>query len=256
MAELARKMRDVFAEITGVDAYRDHPIESVSAPRLLRRRLRGLRPPDAPDRQGAGPAGMGTAGLPRRDPPRDDGVLPRLVPAERSRVGGMDVLIFTLGSLGDIHPFVGLGRALASRGHRVTIGANSAFRELVLSAGLGHEEVGTRADLEATFADERFWHPYVGYRQVVERIILPAMRRQLEIVTEARAHPVPRGRRLYRELGGADRPRHAGRPAGRCPRAADGDVERAPVSRRGPAVARRSRAAGAQAMAVPASRSR
>lgn len=99
----------------------------------------------------------------------------------------MDVLIFTLGSLGDIHPFVGLGQALTARGHRVTLGANSAFRDLILAAGLEHEEVGTRAELDETFADDRFWHPNVGYRQVVDRIIMPAMRRQFEIVAGRRS---------------------------------------------------------------------
>ena len=48
----------------------------------------------------------------------------------------MRILMAAIGSTGDVRPFILLGRELASRGHRVTIAAFSAFREPVLQAGL------------------------------------------------------------------------------------------------------------------------
>ena len=48
----------------------------------------------------------------------------------------MDLLLVTVGSAGDVHPFVGLGRALRGRGHRVVVLTYPSFAELVQSAGL------------------------------------------------------------------------------------------------------------------------
>ena len=48
----------------------------------------------------------------------------------------MDLLLVTAGSAGDVHPFVGLGRALRRRGHRVGVLTYPSFAELVQSAGL------------------------------------------------------------------------------------------------------------------------
>jgi UDP:flavonoid glycosyltransferase YjiC (YdhE family) len=50
----------------------------------------------------------------------------------------MDLLLVTLGSAGDVHPFVGLGRALRGRGHRVSVLTYPAFADLIQSAGLDY----------------------------------------------------------------------------------------------------------------------
>src|SRR5262245_50710350 len=48
----------------------------------------------------------------------------------------MDFLLATTGSLGDVYPFVALGRGLAARGGRVALAAPSAFGPLVTGCGL------------------------------------------------------------------------------------------------------------------------
>ncbi|HVS39576.1 MAG TPA: nucleotide disphospho-sugar-binding domain-containing protein [Gemmataceae bacterium] len=48
----------------------------------------------------------------------------------------MDLLLVTMGSTGDVHPFLGLGQALRARGHRVVVLTYPAFAPLVESAGL------------------------------------------------------------------------------------------------------------------------
>lgn len=48
----------------------------------------------------------------------------------------MDFLLVTMGSAGDVHPFVGLGRALRARGRRVAILTYPAYADLVRSAGV------------------------------------------------------------------------------------------------------------------------
>ncbi|MBV8782185.1 MAG: glycosyltransferase, partial [Phycisphaerae bacterium] len=47
----------------------------------------------------------------------------------------MHVLLITIGSHGDVHPFIGLGLALKSRGHQVTFATNDYFRPLAKRAG-------------------------------------------------------------------------------------------------------------------------
>lgn len=46
------------------------------------------------------------------------------------------VLLATLGSLGDLHPYIAVGRALRSRGQRVRLATSSDYRSRVEAAGL------------------------------------------------------------------------------------------------------------------------
>lgn len=48
----------------------------------------------------------------------------------------MRIVIATVGSLGDLFPFLAIGQALRARGHEVTIGTHGIHRESVLAAGL------------------------------------------------------------------------------------------------------------------------
>jgi UDP:flavonoid glycosyltransferase YjiC (YdhE family) len=55
----------------------------------------------------------------------------------------MEVLLVTVGSHGDVHPFVGLGLALRARGHKVKIAVNGHFESLAKQAGLDYIEMGS-----------------------------------------------------------------------------------------------------------------
>jgi UDP:flavonoid glycosyltransferase YjiC (YdhE family) len=57
------------------------------------------------------------------------------------------VLITTLGSSGDIHPFIAIGAELLSRGHSVEMLVNPYYRERIVAEGLGFRAMGTRDDL-------------------------------------------------------------------------------------------------------------
>ncbi len=48
----------------------------------------------------------------------------------------MQFLLTALGSYGDVHPIVGLGTALAARGHRVKVITNPYFEDVVTGAGV------------------------------------------------------------------------------------------------------------------------
>lgn len=58
------------------------------------------------------------------------------------------IVLATGGSLGDLHPFIALGRALQARGHEVGIATAADYREKIETAGLGFHQVGpSLADL-------------------------------------------------------------------------------------------------------------
>lgn len=55
-----------------------------------------------------------------------------------TKVFHMNILIYAIGTRGDVQPFVALGRVLAARGHKVTLAAPSGFADMIETAGLAH----------------------------------------------------------------------------------------------------------------------
>src|SRR4051812_7389659 len=82
----------------------------------------------------------------------------------------MRVLLPTLGSYGDVHPFVGLGVTLKRRGHEVIVIASSAFERLVLGAGLGFAPRGNNVDSRTIAENPDLWHPRKGLMVVMDPV--------------------------------------------------------------------------------------
>jgi UDP:flavonoid glycosyltransferase YjiC (YdhE family) len=76
-------------------------------------------------------------------------------------------LITALGSYGDVHPMVGLGSALAARGHRVKIVTNPYFEDVVHGAGLELVPLGSREDYVRLTQHRDLWHPVRGPKLVL-----------------------------------------------------------------------------------------
>jgi rhamnosyltransferase subunit B len=87
----------------------------------------------------------------------------------------LHVLLPTLGSAGDVHPFIALGLALHARGHRATVLTNPFFQPLIERVGLHFLPVGTIGDFDAAIADPNLWHPRKGFEVVAQRVMVPAM---------------------------------------------------------------------------------
>jgi UDP:flavonoid glycosyltransferase YjiC (YdhE family) len=96
---------------------------------------------------------------------------------------GYEVLVFAIGSGGDVHPSIGIGRALRARGHRVVFAANSHFEGAVRRAGLDFLSTGTEEEYLRTTQDPDLWRLGKGFR-VLFRVMLDGMRRQYEIIAE------------------------------------------------------------------------
>jgi rhamnosyltransferase subunit B len=87
----------------------------------------------------------------------------------------LKVLLPTLGSAGDVHPFVALGLALRERGHRAILITNPLFQPLIEARGLEFLPLGTLEDVENAVADPDLWHARRGFEVVARRVLLPAI---------------------------------------------------------------------------------
>jgi rhamnosyltransferase subunit B len=94
----------------------------------------------------------------------------------------LHVLLPTLGSSGDVHPFIGLGLALRSRGHRATLITNPFFQSTIEQQGLDFVPIGSVQDVESALADPDLWHARRGFEVVAKRVILPALEPMYRII--------------------------------------------------------------------------
>jgi hypothetical protein len=82
----------------------------------------------------------------------------------------MRVLLAPVGSHGDVHPFVGIGREFLRLGHDVTVLANGHFRSLVEESGLRLRELGTDAEFREAISHPDMWHPTRSLRLLCEYV--------------------------------------------------------------------------------------
>ncbi len=90
------------------------------------------------------------------------------------------ILIATIGSLGDLHPYMAVALGMQVRSHRVTIATNRLHRSWVESAGLAWADLRPEApDHPAPELMARAMDPVQGPRFVFETTIAPAVRDQV-----------------------------------------------------------------------------
>ena len=85
----------------------------------------------------------------------------------------MRVLIATIGSSGDVNPFIAVGRALAARGHEVGVLANPFFESAVVQAGLGYEPLGEEIDFRILAQLPNAVHPSRGSLVILRELVFP-----------------------------------------------------------------------------------
>jgi rhamnosyltransferase subunit B len=82
----------------------------------------------------------------------------------------MRFILNPVGSAGDVHPFVGIGRALRARGHEVIVLTAGPFRDVVLKAGLVFEETVSIAEYDSISKHPDLWHPRRGLQVVLDSV--------------------------------------------------------------------------------------
>jgi len=71
----------------------------------------------------------------------------------------MHALLVSVGTGGDVYPYVGLGVRLRARGHRVTLVANEQFRTLAVEHGLAFRALVSDEETQQLLGNPDFWHP-------------------------------------------------------------------------------------------------
>lgn len=86
----------------------------------------------------------------------------------------MRVLLTSIGTAGDIHPFIAVGLALKARGHEVALLANPYFAARINGAGLGYWPLGKEADYLTFARSADLARGRRSTRLVINQLIVPA----------------------------------------------------------------------------------
>jgi UDP:flavonoid glycosyltransferase YjiC (YdhE family) len=97
----------------------------------------------------------------------------------------MRVLITTFGTLGDIDPYLALGRGLAERGHEPTIATHEFYREMIEDERLDFHPVRPDAHPEDREAFARAMSPRFGSKYVLRELVIPHLRASWEDTAQA-----------------------------------------------------------------------
>jgi len=89
------------------------------------------------------------------------------------------IVLTTIGSYGDIHPYMALAMELQSRGQDVVVATTELYREKIVGAGLRF--IPTRPDIPPPQEQdpsliERVMHPRRGSRVLLDELLLPPLR--------------------------------------------------------------------------------
>ena len=85
----------------------------------------------------------------------------------------MRFLLASIGSNGDIHPYVGIGIALRQRGHDVALIAQPYFERLIREAGLEYIPAGERFDLAQIAQRPEMMGSRFGTARILRDLIIP-----------------------------------------------------------------------------------
>lgn len=86
------------------------------------------------------------------------------------------ILMATIGSLGDLHPFLAIGRELRSMGHDVTVATSDKHGPRIEEAGMTFAEIPPKfpEESEQKRVIERFMDPRHGSERVLGELIVPS----------------------------------------------------------------------------------
>jgi rhamnosyltransferase subunit B len=89
---------------------------------------------------------------------------------------GKRIVITSLGSFGDIYPYLGLARQLAQRGHEPVFATSACYRPLIDGEGVAFCPVRPDFDPEDRALFRRIMEPKHGAEVLVREILLPNLR--------------------------------------------------------------------------------
>lgn len=97
----------------------------------------------------------------------------------------MRILIASVGSNGDIHPYAGVGMALAARGHQVGFLVQPYFERLVREAGLTYFQMGDLFDMAELATHPEMMAAWTGSLHIIRGHIIPQVGNAYTAATRA-----------------------------------------------------------------------
>jgi rhamnosyltransferase subunit B len=93
------------------------------------------------------------------------------------------ILLCTIGSAGDVNPFIGIGQELKKRGFRVVLITSQYFETQARSVGLEFFGLGSTEDYQSIIQDPDLWSPDKGFKVFADRVVFPIMEPAYEIIS-------------------------------------------------------------------------
>ena len=93
------------------------------------------------------------------------------------------ILLCTIGSAGDVNPFIGIGQQLKKRGFRVVLVTSQYFESQAHSAGLEFFVLGSAEDYQSIIENPDLWDPDKGFKVFAESVVFPIMEPAYEIIS-------------------------------------------------------------------------
>lgn len=91
------------------------------------------------------------------------------------------IVITAIGSAGDVHPFIGIGRMLVQRGHRIVFCTHPQFAALAEQHGFGFVPIGTWDEYARAVASPALWNPRTSFRTLWS-VIAPTIRPHFDML--------------------------------------------------------------------------
>ncbi len=92
------------------------------------------------------------------------------------------ILLCTIGSAGDVYPFIAIGKQLKERGFRVAFITSQYFESHARDAGLEFFGLGNVEDYRSIIQDPDLWSPDKGFKVFAERVVFPIMEPAYQVI--------------------------------------------------------------------------
>jgi len=89
----------------------------------------------------------------------------------------MKIVLATIGTLGDVYPYIAVAHELQMRGHRVVLSTAAEYRDIVEAAGLQFAPIppSTLALHSDKEVQRKALHPVFGTEYVIRKMVLPSL---------------------------------------------------------------------------------
>ncbi len=88
---------------------------------------------------------------------------------------GSQLILASVGSAGDAHPYIAIGHAMRARGHAVAMFSNTLHQNAIEAAGLEFIDAGPTLDYSACVSNPNLWHPIKGMGVLWRTLLAPSV---------------------------------------------------------------------------------